>query len=147
MYQKFGVVEDYWEQTHSQGIDKGRFEVTNNPADMYLFKVPTLRNVSMTPPYFHDGSVATLPEAVHVMGKVQLGKDLSKQDVDAIVSFLGSLTGRLPKNFETVPAASRGGISAQDRMNALGLRSAMLDAFGSHAVQEKPDVRALAAGC
>ncbi len=57
----------------------------------------------MTPPYFHDGSVATLPEAVHVMGKVQLGKDLSKQDVDAIVVFLASLTGRLPENFETVP--------------------------------------------
>ena len=103
MYQKFGVVEDYWKETHSQVIDKGRSDVTNNPADLYLFKVPSLRNVAMTPPYFHDGSVATLPEAVHVMGKVQLGKDLSKQDVDAIAIFLGSLTGRLPKEYETVP--------------------------------------------
>jgi cytochrome c peroxidase len=103
MYQKFGVVADYWRETHSQTIDKGRFDVTNNPADMYLFKVPTLRNVAMTPPYFHDGSVATLPEAVRVMGKVQLGKDLSKEDVDAIAAFLGSLSGRLPKDFETVP--------------------------------------------
>lgn len=103
MYQKFGVVEDYWKETHSQVIDKGRSDVTNNPADMYSFKVPSLRNVAMTPPYFHDGSVATLPEAVHVMGKVQLGRDLSKQDVDAIVAFLDSLTGRLPKDFETVP--------------------------------------------
>jgi cytochrome c peroxidase len=51
----------------------------------------------------HDGSVATLPEAVHVMGEAQLGKDLSKQDVDAIAIFLGSLTGRLPKDYETFP--------------------------------------------
>lgn len=102
-YQKFGVVEEYWKETHSPAIDKGRFDVTGNPADMYLFKVPSLRNVAMTPPYFHDGSVATLPEAVHVMGKVQLGRDLSKPDIDLIVAFLGSLTGRLPKNFETVP--------------------------------------------
>ena len=103
MYQKFGVVEDLWKETHSQTINKGRFDVTNNSVDMYLFKVPSLRNVAMTPPYFHDGSVATLPAAVYVMGKVRLGKDLSKQDVDAIVIFLGSLTGRLPKDFETVP--------------------------------------------
>jgi len=103
MYQKFGMVEDYWKETHSQVIDKGRSDVTNNPADLYLFKVPSLRNVAMTPPYFHDGSVATLPEAVHAMGKVQLGKDLSKQDVEAIAAFLGSLTGRLPKYYETVP--------------------------------------------
>jgi cytochrome c peroxidase len=103
MYQKFGLVEDYWKETHSQVIDKGRSDVTNNPTDLYLFKVPSLRNVAMTPPYFHDGSVATLPEAVRVMGKVQLGKDLSKQDVDAIATFLGSLTGRLPRDYETVP--------------------------------------------
>jgi len=103
MYQKFGVVQDYWEATRSAMIDKGRFEVTNNTADLYVFKVPSLRNVAMTPPYFHDGSVATLPEAVRVMGKVQLGKDLSKPDIDAIVTFLGSLTGRLPKDFQTVP--------------------------------------------
>ena len=103
MYQKFGLVEDYWKETHSATVDKGRFDVTKNPADMYVFKVPSLRNVAMTPPYFHDGSVATLAEAVHTMGKVQLGKDLSKQDVDSIVAFLESLTGRLPANFATAP--------------------------------------------
>jgi cytochrome c peroxidase len=106
MYQKFGVVEDYWKETHSPAVDKGRFDVTANPADMYVFKVPSLRNVAMTPPYFHDGSVATLPEAVHVMGKVQLGRDLSKLEVDAIVSFLESLTGRLPDDFQTAPELS-----------------------------------------
>jgi cytochrome c peroxidase len=106
MYQKFGVMEDYWHETHSRAIDKGRFDVTGNPADMYVFKVPSLRNVAMTPPYFHDGSVATLPEAVHAMGKVQLGRDLSGQDVEAIDAFLGSLTGPLPSEFATAPKLS-----------------------------------------
>gem|GEM_PF-42771 len=103
MYQKFGLMEDYWKETQSKVIDKGRSDVTKNSADMYVFKVPGLRNVAMTPPYFHDGSVATLPQAVRVMAKVQLGKVLSAQDVDDIVAFLGSLTGRLPKDFETIP--------------------------------------------
>jgi cytochrome c peroxidase len=103
MYQKFGMMEDYWKETHSRAIDKGRFDVTGNPADMYVFKVPSLRNVAMTPPYFHDGSVATLPEAVHAMGKVQLGRDLSGQDVEAIDAFLGSLTGPLPSELATAP--------------------------------------------
>jgi cytochrome c peroxidase len=61
MYQKFGVVEDYWKATGSRNVDKGRMDVTNDPSDLYVFRVPSLRNVSMTPPYFHDGSVSTLP--------------------------------------------------------------------------------------
>lgn len=103
MFQKFGVVEDYWKETGSKEIDKGRFDVTHDDADMYVFKVPTLRNVAMTPPYFHDGSVGTLPEAVTIMAKVQLGKTLSAQDVSDIVAFLGSLTGTLPDNFADTP--------------------------------------------
>lgn len=103
MYQKFGLVEDYWKETGSKKIDTGRFDVTKNPADMYVFKVPSLRNVAMTAPYFHDGSVATLPEAVRVMGQVQLGKKLDSKDIEEIVAFLNSLTGTLPKNFSTVP--------------------------------------------
>ena len=102
-FQKFGLTENYWQETHSKVIDKGRFDVTKNPADTYVFKVPALRNVAMTPPYFHDGSVASLPEAVRVMAKVQLGKTLSDGDVKDIVAFLGSLTGRLPKDFESLP--------------------------------------------
>ena len=105
-YRKFGVVEDYWKETHSQAIDKGRFDVTANAADMYVFKVPSLRNVAMTPPYFHDGSVDSLADAVHVMGKVQLGKDLPKEDIDAIVTFLDTLTGPLPADFQTVQELS-----------------------------------------
>lgn len=103
MFQKFGVMEDYWKATGSKDIDKGRFDVTGNPDDMYVFKVASLRNVAMTPPYFHDGSVPTLPQAVRVMARVQLGKKLSDEDVTEIVTFLNSLTGPVPKDFATAP--------------------------------------------
>ncbi len=103
MYQKFGVVEEYWKATGSKDIDKGRFDVTHDPADTYVFKVPMLRNVAKTPPYFHDGSVATLPEAVRVMARVQLGKTLSDEQVKHLVAFLESLTGTLPNDFQRVP--------------------------------------------
>lgn len=108
MYQKFGITEDYWNATHSAVVDKGRFEVTQNPSDLYVFKVSSLRNVAMTPPYFHDGSVATLPMAVRVMGRVQLGKTLTDTEVDEIVAFLHTLTGPLPANFATMPALPPG---------------------------------------
>jgi cytochrome c peroxidase len=63
----------------------------------------------MTPPYFHDGSVGALPEAVRVMAKVQLGADLSEKDVGGIVEFLGSLTGKLPENFANAPVLPAAG--------------------------------------
>jgi cytochrome c peroxidase len=103
MFKKFGVVEDYWTATGSQQPDKGRFDVTHDPQDTYVFKVPSLRNVAMTPPYFHDGSVRSLPEAVRIMAKVQLGRALSDQDTADIVAFLGSLTGKLPLGFVDAP--------------------------------------------
>jgi len=103
IFQKFGVVEDYWTATGSQQPDKGRFDVTHDPQDTYVFKVPSLRNVAMTPPYFHDGSVRSLPEAVRIMAKVQLGRALSDQDTADIVAFLGSLTGKLPQGFVDAP--------------------------------------------
>ena len=86
MFQKLGIVKPYPTK------DEGRTKVTNNPADKFVFKVPSLRNVEKTAPYFHDGSVKTLPEAVSIMAEYQLGKQLSKEEVDEIVSFLGSLT-------------------------------------------------------
>jgi len=104
MYQKFGIMEDYWAVTRSESIDKGRADVTNNPADLYVFRVPSLRNVAMTAPYFHDGSITTLPEAISVMARVQLGLKLSEHEVDDIVSFLKTLTGELPSVFATAPA-------------------------------------------
>ncbi|MBP3956039.1 c-type cytochrome [Gemmata sp. G18] len=102
-FRKFGVKEDYWKATGSKEIDKGRFDLTKDPADTYTFKVPGLRNVEMTPPYFHDGSVGTLPEAVRVMARVQLGKTLSDEETGAIVTFLKSLTGNPPADFMTPP--------------------------------------------
>jgi cytochrome c peroxidase len=108
MYQKFGVVEDYWKATGSDPIDKGRFDVTKNPDDLYVFRVASLRNVAMTPPYFHDGSVATLPEAVKVMARVQLGVTLNDIDTRDIIAFLESLTGELPANFTTAPVLPSG---------------------------------------
>jgi cytochrome c peroxidase len=110
MFQKFGVVEDYWKATGSEPVDKGRAEVTNNPADLYVFRVASLRNVAMTPPYFHDGSVATLPEAVKVMARVQLGVTLSDSDNRDIVAFLESLTGEPPANFATAPTLPSGSV-------------------------------------
>lgn len=110
-FQKFGVLEDYWKATGSKQIDKGRFDVTQDPKDMYVFKVPSLRNVAMTPPYFHDGSVATLPQAVNIMARVQLGKHLSDRQVADIVAFLDSLTGPLPRDFKTAPQLPAAGFA------------------------------------
>lgn len=121
MYQKFGLVEEYWKATGSKDIDKGRFDVTKDPADTYVFKVPSLRNVAMTPPYFHDGSVATLSEAVRIMARVQLGKTLNAEQVAHIAAFLGSLTGPLPADFAQVPvlpASAFAGTPAQPATGA-----------------------------
>jgi cytochrome c peroxidase len=120
MYQKFGVVEQYWKATGSKEIDKGRFDVTKNPADTYVFKVPSLRNVAMTPPYFHDGSVATLSEAVRIMARVQLGKTLNDEQVTHIVAFLDSLTGKLPGGFVDVPVLPTAAFAATPRQQAVG---------------------------
>jgi cytochrome c peroxidase len=109
MYQKFGLTADYWTLTGSVeqpllgGRDKGRFHDTKNEADAWMFKVQQLRNVAVTPPFFHDGSVATLPEAVRIMAKLQLGRDLADEDVSDIVAFLETLTGEVPANFAQVP--------------------------------------------
>ncbi len=96
MYQKFGLFGDYWEYTKSENIDKGRFDVSNNEADKYMFKVPSLRNVEKTYPYFHDGSVQDLKQAVTIMGKSQLNKELTGEEADNIVAFLKTLTGEVP---------------------------------------------------
>jgi cytochrome c peroxidase len=90
MYQKLGLVKEY------DTKDLGRFEVTKNEADKKFFKVPSLRNVAKTGPYFHDGSIKTLDQAVSIMAEYQLGKQLSNDQVTSIVTFLGSLTGTPP---------------------------------------------------
>jgi cytochrome c peroxidase len=115
MYRKFGIVEDYWSATGSRSIDKGRVEVTKNPDDLYVFRVPSLRNVAMTAPYFHDGSAATLAEAVKVMGRVQLGMRLGDAEINEIVSFLNSLTGDLPTAFAAPSALPPASVTANQR--------------------------------
>ena len=98
MFQKLGLVKDYFKDrgTPITEADLGRFNVTKKEQDKHFFKVPTLRNVELTPPYLHDGSRATLEETVKIMGTYQLGRDLTDAQVNSIVTFLKSLTGELP---------------------------------------------------
>jgi cytochrome c peroxidase len=103
MYQKFGVFEPYEKYTKSKPVDEGRFAVTKSPADRDVFKVPVLRNVAATPPYFHDGSVAMLEEAVVIMARTQLAKDLTKEQAGDIAAFLTSLTGKIPEAALSLP--------------------------------------------
>jgi cytochrome c peroxidase len=91
-FQKLGVVEPY--QTSNPAV--GRMGVTGNEADRFYFKVPTLRNVELTYPYFHDGAAATLKDAVDTMGRIQLGKNFTADENAKIVAFLKTLTGTQP---------------------------------------------------
>jgi cytochrome c peroxidase len=91
-FQKMGVVEPY--QTDNPA--EGRFAVTGKDADRFNFKVPTLRNVELTYPYFHDGAAQTLADAVNTMGRIQLGKNYTPEENAQIVAFLKTLTGEQP---------------------------------------------------
>ncbi len=97
MFQKLGVLKNINLQNGSLGKDLGRYNVTRNEWDKRVFKVPSLRLAAVTPPYFHDGSVATLKEAIGVMIDFQLGREVPEQDIYAIVEFLKSLVGEVPK--------------------------------------------------
>lgn len=94
-YAPFGVVEKPGASFLPPG-DKGRFMVTKTASDEYVFKVPTLRNIALTAPYFHTGKCWDLRQAVAVMGVSQLGAQLTDDEIDRITSFLGSLTGEQP---------------------------------------------------
>ncbi|MGB4858303.1 MAG: cytochrome-c peroxidase [Dokdonella sp.] len=96
MYSAFGVVERPGADILPLG-DKGRFEVTKTVSDEYVFRVPQLRNIALTAPYFHTGRVWDLRQAIAIMGSSQLGAKLSDDDVNLIETFLGSLTGDQPK--------------------------------------------------
>ncbi|HET7189435.1 MAG TPA: cytochrome c peroxidase [Gemmatimonadaceae bacterium] len=97
-FQKLGLVKPWPTLT-----DSGRFKVTGRPQDMMVFKVPSLRNVAHTGPYFHDGSVGDLRQAVRLMARHQLGKELNDAQVGSIVTWLGSLTGELPGEYIANP--------------------------------------------
>lgn len=88
MFQKLGLVEPY------ETADKGVGDLKGDPAQDYVFKVPMLLNVAETAPYFHDGSVKTLDEAVKIMARHQFGRQLTDQQVASIVTFLKALTGK-----------------------------------------------------
>ncbi|MFL6610179.1 MAG: cytochrome-c peroxidase, partial [Pseudomonas sp.] len=94
MFQKFGVMGDYIaDRGNPTRADEGRFNVTGDEADRQVFKVPSLRNVAVTAPYFHGSSAPTLEKAVEVMFKYQLGREPLKNDTELIVEFLKTLTG------------------------------------------------------
>lgn len=93
MFQRFGVMDSYLKDSAGRQADLGRFNVTGLDKDKNVFKVPGLRNVAVTPPYFHDGSAESLDQAVIIMGRYQLGREFSGDDVAALVAFLRTLTG------------------------------------------------------
>lgn len=94
MYQQMGVMKDYFAQRGNlTEADLGRYSVTHREEDRYVFRVPSLRNIARTMPYFHDGSAKNLTDAIEVMGKYQLGRYMDPTDVAKIRKFLESLTG------------------------------------------------------
>lgn len=95
-YFPFGVVEKPAGEIRPVA-DTGRFKVTNTASDEYVFRSPSLRNIDLTPPYFHSGKVWKLADAVAIMGSAQLGIKLNDDEARKIVAFLGTLTGRQPK--------------------------------------------------
>lgn len=103
-FQKFGAINDYRKFTKSKGTDNGLFDITKDELDKDMFKTPSLRNVEHTYPYFHDGSVKSLKDAINIMAKVQLNKDLSATEIEDIESFLKSLSGNVSEYAKTPPA-------------------------------------------
>lgn len=92
LYQKLGRINDVPEHLLKDG---GRYNITHLERDLHVFKVPSLRNIALTAPYFHDGSIETLSEAVELMGKIQLGITLSDNDIEDIVALLHSFSGEV----------------------------------------------------
>ena len=104
MFQKFGLVNGpYWKHIDDPKHDKGRADVTKKAEDEFFFRVPGLRNVERTYPYFHNGSVWELDKAVNIMAKAQLGKTLAPEDTENIVAFLKALSGNVPESARTMP--------------------------------------------
>lgn len=102
-FMKFGLINDYHALTGSANTDNGLMDLTKKETDKDIFKVPSLRNVEKTYPYFHDGSVKELSAAIKIMGKTQLNKDLSDEEVKDIQAFLASLTSDIPEAVKAAP--------------------------------------------
>ena len=101
--QRFGIFTDYRTLTHSRVDDEGKFRITGDTKDKDVFKVPGLRNVEMTYPYFHDGSIANLDSTVKIMGKVELNKNFSASELKSVVAFLKTLTGDIREDAKKMP--------------------------------------------
>ena len=93
LFQRIGVYATDTQLQQLEESDQGRFEVTGDPTDRLVFKVPSLRNVALTAPYFHNGSRTTLEQAVADMGRLQLGQKLSSEQIEKLTAFLHTLTG------------------------------------------------------
>ena len=94
MFQVFGILGDYFKDRGKEtSVDSGRFNLTHKDSDRHRFKVPSLRNVAITAPYFHDGSAKTLSEAVRIMARYQIGRELTAAECELVVQFLKTLTG------------------------------------------------------
>jgi cytochrome c peroxidase len=117
VFARFGVVEAYWEATRefvtidspTMPMDVGRFAVTQQQADLYVFKAPSLRNITRTYPYFHDGSVWDLRDATQIMARVQLGREINDADLDALMAWYDTLEGEIPAyalQLPVLPASS-----------------------------------------
>lgn len=100
MMQKFGLYGDYSKLTHSKTIDMGLYDRTKKEGDQFMFKVPSLRNCEKTYPYFHDGSVTSLKEAIKIMAKLQVNKDLSDTNVNDIEAFIKTLTADVDSKYK-----------------------------------------------
>jgi cytochrome c peroxidase len=99
MMQRFGLVHGpYWEYTGSENQDLGKAEITGLESDQHIFKTPSLRNIEKTAPYFHDGSIESLEDAIRIMALTQLGKELSNGEIQNMVAFFRSLTGDIPEH-------------------------------------------------
>ncbi len=93
LFQRFGIFADPFARRDGREVDLGRLAITGSQDDAQVFRVPSLRNVAITPPYFHNGAVSSLDEAVEIMARSQLGRELPRDDLARIVQFLNTLTG------------------------------------------------------
>lgn len=100
MLQKFGLNGDYWEHTMSKVIDNGVYDISKEERDKFMFKTPGLRNVEKTYPYFHDGSVEKLEDAVRIMGKLQVANELTEDEVQSVTAFLKALTADVDAEYK-----------------------------------------------
>jgi cytochrome c peroxidase len=103
LYQQFGVFADPFAGRAQSEADIGRFVLTGDPADRHVFRVPSLRNVALTAPYFHDGRESSLSGAVTLMARSQLGRSLPEADTALIVAFLRTLTGEYRGHTQAKP--------------------------------------------